>query len=157
VSGWTNVGSRDPGYVRAFRFAMNADRVCEMHIKGSPSAISWHGVNSIAGAPGFTILTGLPSSHPLNKRPTKFKIIEEYLKRLDGDLMKKYCNDNMRGVMHGNLMTMARTLVVPSFGPLPPADFAKLPASRRFSMAGYGEIETIGEPTCVSYVVSFRT
>jgi len=37
VSGFKNDGVRDPLYVRAFRFAKDADNICTMQIKGSPS------------------------------------------------------------------------------------------------------------------------
>ena len=40
VSGFKNDGTKDPAYVRAFRFTLNATTgVSEMHIKGSPSSV----------------------------------------------------------------------------------------------------------------------
>ena len=69
--------------------------------------------------------------------------------------MKRYCNSNKRGVMHGNLIRMAKTLEVPSLGPTPAEEVQKLPRARQNAMAGWGVIETIGEPTCQIYHVPF--
>jgi hypothetical protein len=69
VSGFTNTGIRDPLYVRAFRFGLNAEGICEMHIKGSPVAPVWCGVQSVPDAPGFTVLVCPRPIPSLGARP----------------------------------------------------------------------------------------
>ena len=77
VGGFTNVGTRDPKYVRAFKFTLNAAHLCEMQIKGSPSSPVWHGVDS-AGSSRVHLFETLPIHYPQPKRPTDFKMDKRY-------------------------------------------------------------------------------
>ena len=48
VVGFTSRGIKNPDYIRAFRFTKNgSSHLCEMHVKGSPSNVGWHGVDSV--------------------------------------------------------------------------------------------------------------
>ena len=57
--------------------------------------------------------------------------------------------------MHTNFMQMAKTLEVPSLGVAPAPEIGALSPWRQRAMAGYGVIEKIGEPTCLTYIVPF--
>ena len=155
ISGFKNDGIRDPAYVRAFRFSRTTDSAVTLHVKGSPSWPNWQGQQGLVGGPGYQMLRGLPAGYPLPKRPLPFKMKEKYVNRLSHPSMLQYATNHRRAVMHGNLITMARTMTVPSLGPLSPEGIAALPAARRNAMAAYGVIETIGEPTCLTYVLPF--
>ena len=143
VKGFTNT-SKDPLYVRAFRFTWNADGVVVMHIKGSPSSPVWYGIDSIPDGPGFVCLRGLPPGAPWPKDPCEFSLPERYITSLNNDSMKKYCNDNDRSMMHPVLMQMATTLVVPST----PVSIIEEQQSgsphSRHARAGFGSVERIG-------------
>jgi hypothetical protein len=154
VSGFTNHGL-DKNIVRAFRFSRNADNAIHMQMKGSPSWPKWQGQGALVDGPGFQILRGIPPGYPLPMKPQPFKIKPEYLRRLDHPAIKQYAANNQRGVMHQNLMEMARKMIIPSLGPLSAADIAALPLPRQKAMVGYGVIETIGELTCSTYVLPF--
>jgi hypothetical protein len=113
VSGFTKT-EKSPDYIRAFKFEKTESGLVAMQIKGSPTSDTWYGVGSIPNGEGFICLKGAPPGYPLPKNPTKFKIKEEYVNRLNSDAVKKYCRDNGRGPMHEHLMIMARELIVPS-------------------------------------------
>ena len=63
IRGFTNT-SKDPGYIRAFRFGWTPDGVVELTIKGSPSAPKWYGSNGVPDGPGFVCLRGIPNNYP---------------------------------------------------------------------------------------------
>jgi hypothetical protein len=144
IKGFTN-SARDPLYVRAFRFVKNDQTGApEMTIKGSPSAPNWHGENSVVGAPGFRILNDVPREPPLSKRPTQFRIKEQYMKRLEGRTMLKYCEDNNRKPMFEYFVRMAKTMEVPSLGNVPMEEFKALQRYQMKRLMGYSTIEVIG-------------
>jgi hypothetical protein len=155
VSGFTNKGIRQPAYVRAFRITKNDDNIIEMHVRGSPTSGEWCGVNSVPNTPGFQMLKGVPASYPLPKHPIPHHLKQAYMKGLQSDKMKKYCEDLGRGIMHANLIRMAQTMEVPSLGLATPAELDTLPATRKKTIFGWGEIHKIGEVNCQTYLVPF--
>ena len=162
VVGFTNTPD-SPNYVRAFWFSLvagsggenNDIRQVEMKIKGSPSAPTWYGVDSVPNAPGFQVLTGLPDGFPLPKKPLGYQIPKEFLTRLKGKKVEAYCKSEGRAAMFPNFVQMAETLTVPSLGPITPSQWEALPEFRRWSMSGYGSVELIGVRGCVTYFVPF--
>jgi hypothetical protein len=94
ISNFANRGTKNPDYVRAFRFFKNFENECEMVIKGSPSAAVWHGANSVAGAPGFKMLNGVPDGCPLFNRPSEFKIRQEFMNGLKNQNVELYCRSH---------------------------------------------------------------
>ena len=154
VRGFTRT-TNDVSYVRAFRFTRNECGQSEMHVKGSPSNPEWFGMDSVPNAPGFPVLSGIPDGMPKYKQPDQYKIPDPYINHLNSDKMVQYANDTGRGPMHADLMRMARTLCVPSQGPVSERGLAKLDPLRRKKMAGWGTVEMIGVPSCISYIVPF--
>jgi hypothetical protein len=115
----------------------------------------WYGVGSVANAPGFICLRGLPANYPLPKKPEDFKIQQEYLNGMKSKKFREYCIEQGRAAMFHNFIYMAETMTVPSYGTISVKEFAKLPRHRQLSMSGYGVMEWIGDPTCVCYCVPF--
>ena len=128
-----------------------------MHVKGSPSASAWCGVDSIPNTPGFIILPGLPTGFPAPKRPTGYQIPNEYLTRIKSDRMKEFCvleGKGGTGAAYADLIKMAETLVLPSRTEVSQAEFGTLSRHQKLSMTGYGCLEVIGDGYC-PYIVPF--
>ena len=135
IKGFTNT-SRDPDYVRTFRFTRTEDGLSEMHFKGSPSCPEWFGANSVPNTPGFPILCGIPDGMPQYKDPTGYRIPDAYIKHLANPNFVKYAKDNNREPMHAYLMEMARTLTVPSLGIASESHLVGMSAIRRSKILG---------------------
>lgn len=157
-----------PTNVRAFWFSVSLtplpvevagdldnSRQVELKIKGSPSAQTWYGEDCVPNAKGFHVLKGLPPGYPLCKKPRSYRIPQEYLTRLKGQKMRDYCASQGREAMFANFVEMAETYTVPSLGPVTAEQWSTLSAFRKLSMSGYGPIERIGVPGCVTYFVPF--
>ena len=127
----------------------------EMFTKGSPSAPSWHGEKSIIGAPGYKLLRELPPSPPLPKMPREVTMKAEYLKRLSGEQVRKFCNINRLGSMLDILLDMAKTGAVPSLGPATVEDLASMDTERYRKIIGYGVIEKIGDAASHWHILPF--
>ena len=156
ISGFTTKGAKDPTYVRACMFKKNEETgIVEMKIKGSPRDPLWYGQRSVPDGPGFVCLNSIPLGRPDDKAPNKVKLTARALSSLDGEKVRKYCEDVERGPMHANLMEFARTLIVPSLGPLSVAELSAMPRDVVKKMRGYGTVEKIGEPDCKTFVVPF--
>lgn len=156
VSGFTATG-QNRAYVRAFRFTCvpGQGRMCQMEIKGCPSDPNWYGVNSVPNTPGFIVLKRMPRDFPEMKQGTGYKIPHEYLGRICGEAFRNYAQIRGKSVMFDNLVRMAHSLDVPSRGEVDTTTWNSFTLSRRRSMQGYGTVELIGEPECVSYYVPF--
>ena len=154
ITNFTNRGQKDPNYVRAFRFFKNAGNVVEMVIKGSPSSKVWYGENSVAGAPGFRMLTSLPAGPPKLNRPNKVVYPDAYLNGIKSAKLTEFCRNHERLEMQEHLIRIAETWTVPS-QKLTLEDWQALPLFRKKAVIGYGPVEVIGVRPRHWYIVPF--
>jgi hypothetical protein len=139
-------GSKDPLYVRAFRFIPTENGSgCQMHVKGSPTGRYWYGVGSIRDGEGFLVLPTLPHGTPFQKRPQSLSLAAEYITRLSGKKIRDYCLLESQGKEepYNDLLTMAKTLTIPS-RPLSSEELEQIPAGKMHLLSGYGDLEWIG-------------